>query len=234
MADWVRSIPLFRDLDDGEAAAVASIATRKLFKRGQHVVRQGDDADAAYVVMHGRLKVTVTPRMGGEKAAALGIMGPGDVFGELALLSGAKRTATVSALEPTQVIVLGGTRFHGLLRSSPGLAYKVLRHVAKRLTQLTEHVEATRGTDVGARLVHKLSELAASHGEKSEKGTRITLKLSQSDLAEMVSATRESVNKHLRAMAPNVTHRAGVVTIKSIKALTSLDIPRARTKRRPP
>jgi CRP/FNR family transcriptional regulator, cyclic AMP receptor protein len=232
--DWVRSIPLFRDLDDNEAAAVAAIATRKLFKRGGQVVRQGDEADAAYVVMHGRLKVTVSAA---EKDAALGIMGPGDVFGELGLLSPdtrGKRTATVVALEPTQVIVLGGERFHGLLRSSPGLAYKVLRHVAKRLVRLTEHVEATRTSDVRARLIQKLRELATSHGEKSDHGTRISLKLSQSDIAEMVGVTRESVNKHLRALAPNVSHRAGVLTIKT---LSELDTPRAQKKRsgrRPP
>jgi CRP/FNR family transcriptional regulator, cyclic AMP receptor protein len=213
----VRSIPLFRELDDAEAAAIEAIAARKLYKKNEVVVREGEEANAAYVVVHGRLKVTIAAA---EKDAALGLMGPGDVFGELALLTPeARRTATVKAIEPTQLIVLGGDGFHALLRSSPSVTYKVLRHVAKRLVRLTEHVEATRTPDIGARLAHQLRELAASHGEKSAEGTRIALKLSQSDLAEMVSATRESVNKHLRAMTPNVTHRRGQLVIRDLSAL---------------
>ncbi len=234
---WLRSVPLFASLDAADRAKIARIATRRLVKRGETVVRQGEDGDAAYVVVHGRLKATVATS---GKEAVLSVMGPGDVFGELAMLAGGVRTATVVALEPTQVLAIDAARFHPLLQTAPELAYKLLRHVAKSLVRLTAHVGATSSRDVRKRLIGKLIDLAATHGVADARGVRISIELSQSDLAEMVAATRESVNKHLRALArANLAeHRRGVIVIRDRARLVAAmdvsadDSPRPRTKRR--
>jgi CRP-like cAMP-binding protein len=217
----VARIPLFSALEPKDLAQIGAIASTKLFRANERVVRQGDAADAAYVVVHGRLKVSVEGDT--SRGALLGLMGPGEVFGELSIVDGGTRSATVHAIEPTLLVVIERVRFETLLRSSADVTYKVLKNLSRRLRRLTERVEIESTLDVERRLARRMVELAATEGVQEGKSIRVRVKLSQSDLGEMIGATRESVNKHLRALGKRgiVDHGRGEIVVRDLRTLTA-------------
>ncbi len=188
-------LDLLRELEPTEIDAIATVTHAKTYAPRIHVVRQGEPADAAYVVVHGRLKVTALARDGHD--AALSVMGPGEIFGELAILDGGTRSATVRAIEPTLLLVIERAAFERMLRARPAVAVKVLRVLARRLRRLTERIESAEGQSIPARLASTLASLASEHGKIIAGGTLIDIDLSQRELGELIGATRESVNKTL-------------------------------------
>jgi CRP/FNR family cyclic AMP-dependent transcriptional regulator len=170
-------VPLFAELDDGARQELSRCARLMRVRAGQVVIERGDPAQALYAVESGKLKV-VAPRPGGRDAT-LHILGPGDVFGEVALFQEKGRTARVTALEEAQLIALDRRDFMQLLSRSGELATRVLTLMARRLHDTIAH----------------LDEL---FGERERDGhTRLSLSLSQSELAELVDSSRQSVNRLL-------------------------------------
>jgi CRP-like cAMP-binding protein len=189
-------VPLFAELDDGARHELARCARLMRVPAGQVVIERGDPAQALYAVESGRLKV-VAPRPGGRDAT-LHILGPGDVFGEVALFQEKGRTARVTALEAAQLIALDRRDFMQLLSRSGELATRVLTLMARRLHDTIAHLDATTSLDVGQRLARKLLSLAQLFGERESDGhTRLSLSLSQSELAELVDSSRQTVNRLL-------------------------------------
>ncbi|MEO7095273.1 MAG: Crp/Fnr family transcriptional regulator [Polyangiales bacterium] len=191
-------LELFADLELEELESVVALTKPRMFAPHDVVVRQGDPADAAFAIAYGRLKVVMTGDNGRE--SALNIMGRGDVFGELSILDGGTRSASVSAIEPTLLLVIERVGFHALLRKSPRFAYKMLCVVARRLRRLSERTEDA-SLDVYTRLVKRLVQLSEQYGEKQRDGSvLITLAIDQRELGELLGTTRESVNKNLRLL----------------------------------
>jgi CRP-like cAMP-binding protein len=226
LARLVARIPLFASLAPRELADLAAVARTKAYAANERVVRQGDEADAAYVVIHGRLKVSID-------SAILSIMGPGEVFGELALLDGGARSASVDALEPSSLVIIERTSFMRLLSARADVAVKVLENVARRLRRLTERVEIESTLDIERKLARRIVELAATEGIKEGRSVRVGVKLSQTDLGDMIGATRESVNKHLRAFAKQgvLVHRRGELRVDDLAALTRIARVKAHERR---
>lgn len=153
------------------------------------------EAELAQLVLAGQLKA-VLPSEGGEEAV-LSVMGSGETFGEIALLDGGPRSATIVALEPVQTATLGRADFLNLLRRSPAALEGVLAGLTRVVRRLTDEVGNLMGLDVAGRLAKKLLALAATHGKPANGATEIDVALTQEDLAGMIGATRASVNKLL-------------------------------------
>jgi CRP-like cAMP-binding protein len=148
--------------------------------------------------MSGHLKVVSAGADGRD--TGLNIMGPGELIGEVPLLDGGPRSATVQALEPCELLVIRREPFLRLIESSPKIAIELLRVLAQRLRRLTERSEDIAFLRVGSRLAKRIVSLAGEYGESHPGGgVRVTVKLSQQELGELVNATRESVNKHIKA-----------------------------------
>jgi CRP-like cAMP-binding protein len=161
-------------------------------------VAQGEPAQALFGIVHGKLKVVSCGPDGRD--TVLGIMSDGEVFGEVALLDGGKRSATCTALEPCELLVIDRVQFMHLLEDSPSIAVKLLHVLAQRLRRLSQRSEDAAFLDVPSRLARSLLDLATRFGERQRapaSGICIALRLSQQELGELVGATRESVNKHL-------------------------------------
>jgi CRP/FNR family transcriptional regulator, cyclic AMP receptor protein len=199
--ELLRNLSLFQDLSQKELDALVAASTSRLYAAREVVFREGDAGDAAFAVSHGWLKVVAHGPDGQE--ATLSLMGAGEAFGELAILDGGPRSATVVALEPSLLLVLERARFHELLVSSPQLAYKMLLVTAHRLRRLSERVEDVEFLDVPARLAKKLIELSRSGTDLGDGRIRVRVRLSQRELGGMINATRESINKHLRLLGEN-------------------------------
>ena len=210
---------IFAELDSPEVDTLAAMAVRKKYRARDIVLRKGDPAMQIYVILRGRLK-TITS--GGEgRQAAFSIMGPGEVFGEVAVLDGEPRSATITALEPCELIILQRNDFFHFLERSPKAAIKLLQVLARRLRRLSERVEDTTFLEVPGRLAKQLVRLAERYGQKHGSNVRIELKLSQQELGDLVGATRESVNKQLRAWVTDgiVEQSTGKLVILDLDAL---------------
>jgi CRP-like cAMP-binding protein len=213
---------IFEGLDQGQIDALARMAIRKSYRTREIVLRKGDPAMQIFVIASGRLKAITRGSEG--RQAALSIMGPGEVFGEVAVLDGEPRSATISALEPCELLILNRNEFFHFLERNPTAAVGLLQVLARRLRRLSERVEDSTFLEIPGRLAKALVRLAQRYGRDVGDGTRIDLKLSQQELGDLVGATRESVNKQLRAWQAEglLEQDGGRVTLKDVEAFESL------------
>jgi CRP/FNR family transcriptional regulator, cyclic AMP receptor protein len=193
----LKSISLFADLDAQEFAQVSAVCQVRTYASREVVVTQGEEALALFAISRGRLKVVARSPDGRD--TVLGIMAEGEVFGEVALIDGGTRSATVSAVESCDLLVLEREHFLALLETSPRIAIKLLSVLAKRLRRLSQRSEDAAFLDVPSRLARSLLDLASRFGERRAHSSDIliSLKLSQQELGDLIGATRESINKHL-------------------------------------
>lgn len=216
------SVPLFAGLAERELDALLAVTTTKRLEARAALFHKGDPGNTLYAVMRGRLKASVA---GGEgKEIVFNLMGPGEVIGEIALLDGSARSATVEAVEPSELLSLQRRDLVAMLERHPKVAIRLATVLAQRLRRLSALTEDTRFLNLPARLAKKLLELAASHGAKTAAGVRIGVKLPQHQLGEMVGTSRESVNKQLRAWVAEgwIRVEKGYVTLAKVDEIEAL------------
>ena len=186
---------------------------------------KGDPASQLFVILSGAVKVSAPSEDG--KEITLGILGAGELFGEMGMLDGAEHTATVSALEPTEVAVLDRHDFLHMLASYPDFALRLVMILCTRLRQASEVVEDLSFLTLPVRLAKKLSALARTYGQPTPQGVRIGLHLCQQELANLVSTSRESINKQLALWQGQglVTMEQGSLTILRLQDLATLANP---------
>jgi CRP/FNR family cyclic AMP-dependent transcriptional regulator len=218
--ELLRNVPMFRSLSDAELASIAALAQRKRYEARDMVVQQSDPGGELFVIIVGYLKVISAGAEGRD--TALGIMGPGDVFGEVSVLDGGSRSATVLALDHCELLAIRREPLLRFLESSSKTAIQLLKVVCGMLRRLTERSEDIAFLRVGDRLAKRLAGLADKHGQKQPDGTvRLPFKLSQQEIGELVSATRESANKQLRVweQAGLLSQQGGHVIIHDLERL---------------
>ena len=192
--------PLFAGLGEEDLVGLAREMRTRRFRRGEVLFHQGDPGEALFVVTSGAVKISLPSEEGDE--AIIATVNAGDFFGELALLDGAPRSATATALEPTETLALARPRFRELIAGEPALRDALLAALAEELRRLTTHVQELHFLDITGRLAARLTHLAASQGTVAADGAvRLDARLTQSDLASMIGATRQSVNKLLGIFA---------------------------------
>jgi CRP-like cAMP-binding protein len=211
---------LFRGLAPSTLERVAALATRKLYENGAVVFLRGDPGDSLLSVLRGRVLISTSSARG--KAVFLNIMEPGDVFGEIALLDGSPRTATATAVAPTELMMIGREHFLELLRGEPQLANHLIQLLCKRIRWTAEQAEDSALLSPPARLAKRVLSLARTQGRDTPTGTRLAI--SQEELAQFLSLSRQAVNQHLQAWKAKgwIAVGRGYVTILSERALQSL------------
>ncbi|MGH3768521.1 MAG: Crp/Fnr family transcriptional regulator [Pseudonocardiaceae bacterium] len=193
--EMLAGIPLFQVLGVEGISAAARAGLCRVYAPGQIICHQGDLGEHLYAVLEGLVKVVFTSERGDEMV--LNIMGPEETFGELALLDGSPRSASVIALKPTSVFVLPRVQLLELMSRNPGLVDEFLKLIGKLVRKLTEQAGDLAFLDLGGRLAKVLLQLS----ERNDHGHGIVLDrgLTQSDLAGMVGATRPAVNRTLKS-----------------------------------
>jgi CRP-like cAMP-binding protein len=193
-------IPFFAGLDQGALERVAAGTRTRRFRRGEVIFHAGDPGDALFIIVSGEVKIALPSETGDE--AIIASLRPGDVFGELALLDGAARSATASALAVTEAVVLPRDRFRELVATEPAVRDALLASLAAELRRLTVHVEELHFLDMTGRVAARLVRLAEESGPARDDGiVRLRSSLTQGELASMVGCTRQSVNKLLGQFA---------------------------------
>lgn len=191
----LEQVKLFAGLAVEDLVALAANLQRRRYGKGQFIFQQGDPGLCLYLVESGKVKIASVSSEG--KGLVLNLFGPGDFFGELALLDGEPRSADAVAQEPCQLLLLQRDDFMHFLEARPHVAIKLLATVSRRLRHTTQQAEDIIFFDLPARLARVLLELAEAERTSAEGEWVITSRPTQAELAEMVGATRESVNKWL-------------------------------------
>jgi CRP-like cAMP-binding protein len=218
--DLLRSALLLADLGDDELRSIASLAVRKHYTTRDVVVRQADPGGEMFFIVSGHLKVVTSDAEGRD--TALNVMGPGQVFGEVTLIDGGPRSATIIALGDAELLSIRREPFIQFLETSPGTSIKLLQVLSTRLRDLTERAEDIAFLRVGGRLARAVVKLAEMYGEKRiDHSVRIPFKLSQQELGDLVGATRESANKQVRSWEQEriVSQQSGHLVIHDLEAL---------------
>lgn len=212
-AEVLGQVPLFADLAPGELAALATVLQRRRYRKGETIFHQGDPGTSLFIIELGEVKIALPSPDGREMILAL--LGPGDFFGELALLDEEPRSATAVAQEASQLLLLQRAQFIRFLRERPQAALPMMASLARRLRRTDTLVHEVVFLDVPTRLVRTLLRLAETQGRQTDDGVVIASRLTQGDLADMIGATRESTNKWLRFYERQglVRHRQGRLTL---------------------
>jgi len=191
----LRSIPLFKEVNDDDLRVMEAVAIEKHVPKGQVVLTEGEVGDSLYTIASGRVKVFIGDEDGRE--IILKILGPGDFFGEMSLIDSQPRSASVSTLEASVFRVLSHQDFEMCLERAPRIGSTVMQALAKRLRDADRKISTLALMDVYGRVANTLLELAINSNGKLIVGE----KLSQQDIANMVGASREMVNRILKDLS---------------------------------
>ena len=179
-------------LSDEEADALRAAGTRRSYGANVTVLHQADEAGSVVVLLSGRAKIAV---VGGGREAIFGVVGPGELVGELSAIEDSPRSTTVTTLEPVDALVVSRSNFLALLDQRPRIALVILRMVARRLRYADAQRAEFATLDVAGRLAQRLLELSERFGTPQERGIEIKLPLSQEELASWIGASREAISK---------------------------------------
>lgn len=221
--------PLFRGLSPDALGRIGALMVQRPCRQGEIVFSQGDPGDALYGIVRGKVRVSAGDSDGRE--IFFNLLGPGAVFGEIALLDGGARTATVTVVSAGELLSLARAPFIALLERESRVALELLRLCGERLRWVSGLAEDATLLDVPARLARRLLLLADRHGEPDARGP--LLRLSQEDCANFLGVSRQLVNQYLQEWKARgwVGLSRGVVVLHNREALTRLARPAAATGR---
>ena len=212
-------VPLFANLEPETIRRLAGKLRRRMFLRGAVVVWQGDPGATLYLIESGQVKVVISSARGQE--AVLKLLGPGDFFGDIALFDGSPRTADVVTIEDSWLLLLEREALVEVVEDSPRLALGLLAAVAGRVRDDVELLQSAAFLDGPGRLARVLLKLADALDPPTSAPVVISQRLTQTDLAGLVGASRESVNKWLKVYEDDgaIERRGSAITIMRPDAL---------------
>ncbi|MCL4287935.1 MAG: Crp/Fnr family transcriptional regulator [Thermoleophilia bacterium] len=204
-AGLLARVPLLSDLERDELERIAQVAIPRSFPKGARVFHEGDTSDACYVIRSGEVRVTREHPDG--RAIALATLGPGELVGELAMIDGGSRSASVEALTDVELLAVSAADMRSLLERNAQMTAKLVVALTKRLRETNERISRQSFQTVPSRVAGVLSQLVSE--ENAEQGRDgVTIRMNQADLAQLAGTSRESVSRFLA-----VLERAGVVRV---------------------
>ena len=195
----IRRAPLFSALDDASAASLRESMTGVKLSKGQTLFKEGESGDRLYVIVQGKIKLGTASGDGRENLLA--ILGPGEMFGELSLFDPEPRTSTATAVTDVRLVSLAHDQVIGLVTSYPQVSLELLRRLAQRFRKSNETLADLVFADVPGRVAKAIIELGIRFGSQKDDGFHVNHDLTQEELAQLVGASRETVNKALADFA---------------------------------
>lgn len=190
-------VPLFSHLPDEGLAELAAKLQRRRFEHDQIIFHKNDPGSTLYIIISGKVKIALPSSEGENVLVAL--LSTGDFFGELSLFDGEPRSATSIATEATDILTLDRDDLLNYLTENPKASAAILAELSIRLRRTDELLSDAAFCNLSTRLSKRILDLADRYGQPDEnERTKINMRLKQQDLADMVGATRESVNKMLK------------------------------------
>jgi CRP/FNR family transcriptional regulator len=198
-------VPVFSALAEEEIARVAEVTVPRRFDSGEVVFREGDESDTCYVVRSGHVRALREHQDG--RSITLARFGPGDIFGELAMFDSESRSATIEAIERTEVIAILGGDMRRLLKEHPDIAVKLLAALGRRLRETNERLARQSFQTVQSRVAAVLAQLVQAERAEGAADGDVLITSTQAELAQLAGSSRESASRFLA-----VLERAGIIT----------------------
>ncbi|MGP0593229.1 Crp/Fnr family transcriptional regulator [Nitrospira sp. T9] len=198
----IKKIPLFSELADQELNLLAASGSRQKFPDKNVIFQEGDSGEVLFIILSGKVKVLLTGKNGQE--FILSHLGPGNFFGEMAILESAPRSASVITVERSEFFLLGRKELTELLKHHPDIAMKILKNLSQRLRKVSEQVRSLVMFDVYGRVGRCLLNLAEfQDGVETHGQLLISNRPSFQELANMVGCSRETLSRTLKALKEN-------------------------------
>ena len=205
----LRSVPLFAELDEAELERFSRVAVPRSYPEGTRVFHEGDHSDACYIVRSGTFRVTRDHPDG--RAITLATLSPGDIVGELAMLDGEVRSASVETLGGKgELLALPASDVRSLLEKHPDITVKMVAALTRRLRAANERISRQSFQTVPSRVAGVLSQMVDDDDGGGDGSKReITIRMNQADLAQLAGTSRESVSRFLADLERSGVVRAG-------------------------
>jgi len=216
--------PLFAELDDASAEALEKAMGSLRLAKGEILFREGQSEDRLYVVVAGKIKLGRSGSAGRENLLA--VLGPGQMFGELSVFDPGPRSSTATAVTAAEVRTLEHDELMSWIEGHPEVARSLLGQLAARLRRANDVVADLVFSDVPGRVAKQLLELARRFGDRKDDGVHVHHDLTQEELAQLVGASRETVNKALADFAAR-----GWIRLEP-RSVTLLDVERVERRAR--
>jgi len=198
MTEYLKKIPLFSSLSHVELEAIEHASFVKTFKKDQIILLEKEDGDTLFTILAGRVKATAFSENG--KEVIFSILYEGDFFGDMSLLDGKPRSASVVALEDSEVRLIRRPDFIRLLEKYPSIALRLLEELTLRLRKADERIESLALLDVTGRIAGILLQLAREKKHETPQGLIIKSRPTHKELANMAGTTRETVTRILKQL----------------------------------
>ena len=220
----IARIPLFERMSPEEREELRGMMSQTTLRRGEVLFNEGDSGDRLYILLTGKVKLGHTSVDGRENLLA--VLGPGEVVGELTLFDPGPRSTTATAVATTELLALEHNQLMGFIDSHPTLAKDMLRALAVRLRRTNIALADLVFSDVPGRVAKALLDLAERLGAPTEDGIHVPHDLTQEELAQLVGASRETINKSLAEFVSR-----GWIRLEG-RAVTLIDVERLKRRAR--
>ena len=196
--EFLRNAPIFEELAERDFARISACGVRKSYKKGEVILMEEESGSALFVIVSGEVKVVRIGEDGRE--VILSILGPSDIFGEMALLDGEARSASVVALDDAELFVIHRKDFLGLLHEYPSIAISLLKHLTQRLRRADALIKSLSLKDAYHRVGYVLLQFADERGRIKQGKVEIDNLPVQQEIANMAGTTRETVSRTFSKM----------------------------------
>lgn len=191
----IASVQLFAGLSEEDQAKLAELMSEETLRRGEALFHEGDSGEHLFIIVDGKIKLGHASDDGRENLIA--ILGPGEIIGELSLFDKGPRSTSATAVAPTTLMSLSHADLMSFIDTNPDMAKHMLRQLAQRLRKTNEQMADLVFADVPGRVAKALLDLARRFGERTQEGVYVAHDLTQEEIAHLVGASRETVNKSL-------------------------------------
>jgi len=198
MVEFLKQIPLFASLKDEELEAINQLSLNKKCPKDTVILLEDEEGDTLFIIIEGKVKVTTFSESG--KEVIFSLLNEGDFFGDMSLLDGKPRSATIISIEDSELRLIRRHDFTKLIQKHPGIALKLLEELTSRLRKADERIESLALLDVTGRIAGILLQLANERGEKSKDSLLIKARPTHQELANMAGTTRETVTRVLKQL----------------------------------
>ncbi len=198
MIKFLKHIPLFATLKDEELEAINQLSLNKKCPKDTVILLEDEEGDTLFIILSGKVKVTTFSETG--KEVIFSLLSEGDFFGDMSLLDGKPRSATVISIEDSELKLIRRNDFTNLIKKHPGIALKLFEELTSRLRKADERIESLAFLDVTGRVAGILLQLAEERGEKSINSVFIKSRPTHQELANMAGTTRETVTRVLKQL----------------------------------
>ena len=212
----LRTVPIFSELSDEDITSLAHLALRKRYPKDTVIFFENEEGDFFFTILEGRVKVTILGDDGRE--VILSVLGPGDFFGEMALLDNEPRSATAIAVEETELLSLHRNDFQTVLNDNRSITTALIRVLSARLRRVNHQISTLALLDVYGRVARVIVDMAREEGKRLRDGRIAFRRATHQEIANRIGTTRETVTRMLKDL-----ERQGLIHVEGKEIVVQPD-----------